>query len=269
MKISVLFTGGTIGSLADGSVIDVSEKTSHMLLAAYRKAFPSNKVNFIPENLFHVLSENMIFLHWKRIYDRVNAITKKDCDGIIITHGTDTLAYTATFLSFVLRHIDVPVFLVSANYPLDDKRSNGLHNFTAAVDFIAKVGTKGVFVPFWENGTTNIHLGSRLLQAQPFAHRFNSLGNVSYGRMIEEKFERNPDEHNPTPEEIEKPGGVIPNFPDEKTIMYLEPYFGIDYSVVRFTRKPSAILHGLFHSGTACTTHESEKNQLLSLQDVV
>jgi L-asparaginase len=188
------------------------------------------------------------------MYNHIKAI--RYYDGIIITHGTDTSAYTAAFLSFVLKGIKVPIMLVSADYPLSDIRSNGLNNFTAAVNFIEKVGTKGVFVPFEKNGQTNIHLGTRLLQTQPFCHNCYSMGGVVYGQMKNGVFVWNQHTHNPMPQDIEIEIRTI-KFPDEKKILYLEEYPGNDYSFFKLNslfkhkNKPDAVLYGLYHSGTA------------------
>jgi L-asparaginase len=139
---------------------------------------------------------------------------------------------------------------------LTDGRSNGLNNFAAAVDFIENVGTKGVFVPFEKDGQTNIHLGTRLLQSQPFCHNFYSLGGVVYGQMKNGEFERNQHENNPTPKAVEKERQAV-NFPIEKKILYTEAYPCKDYSFFEFKNKPDAVLHGLYHSGTACVEHHS------------
>jgi L-asparaginase len=268
LKITLLLTGGTIGIQKNGSVLDVSEDKTPQLLKNYKKAHPNGGLKFSCENLFNVLSENMTLSHWKQMYDKIKTISKKDCDGIIISHGTDTLAYTATFLSFILKEVSVPILLISSNYPIEHEMSNGLCNFIASVDFITKIGTKGVFVPFCTNGKTDIHLGSRLLQSQPFVHCFSSLGNVIYGKMNEGEFEWNIDKNNPTPEQIEKRSDIIiSRFPDEKRVLYLKPYFGIDYSILRFKNKPDAILHGLYHSGTACVTPEFENNSIISFAE--
>jgi len=265
LNIKLLLTGGTIGIKSTDSILDISEKgTSLKLINEFNAARPDMKVNFSCETLFNELSENMTFSHWKQIYNKIKTISKKDCDGIIITHGTDTLAYTAAFLSLMLKPIEIPVLLVSSNYPIEHEFSNGLCNFVTAVDFIAGVGTNGVFVPFCNGEAPRIHLGSRLLQSQPFTHCFSSLGGVFYGEIENGVFIRNSNKNNPTPNCIEKRNTVsIPHFPDEKTILYLKPYLGANYSVFDFKNKPDAILHGLYHSGTACVTRESKKNSIV------
>jgi L-asparaginase len=266
VRIKVFFTGGTIGSQNNNSILNVAKEANPLLFTLYRNQRPDCEIEFSSETLFSVLSENMTLSNWKQMYDRVSSISDKDCDGIIITHGTDTLAYTANFLSFMLTPHKVPILLVSSVRPLDDPRSNGVHNFTAAVDFISKVKTKGIFVPFWKTkGATIIHLGTRVLQAQPFVHCFSSLGNVAYGKMVNGVFERYCSENNPLPEDIECPSLIkIPYFPEERKILYLKAYPTFNYNILDFKEKPDAIIHGLFHSGTACASPQDERYSIIS-----
>jgi L-asparaginase len=265
MKIKVLFTGGTIGSQFMGSVLNVTERAVPLLFSSYKNIRPSCDIEFSSETVFSVLSENMTLSNWKLLYDRIIELKTSDIDGIIITHGTDTLAYTASFFSFMIGSTNFPILLVSSDYPLDDPRSNGISNFIAAVDFISQEKTKGVFVPFCKNSENAIvHLGARMQQAQHFVHCFSSLGNVVYGYMSQKSFVRNLHENNPTPTMIEKePLILIPCFPKEKRILYLKAYPGMDYSMLDFREKPDAIIHGLFHSGTACATPENEHNSII------
>jgi L-asparaginase len=174
LKIRILLTGGTIGIPTIDSVLSISDyDKAPRLLHDFKKERPDSNVEFSCETLFNVLSENMTISNWRQIYDSVKTLSKKDCDGIIITHGTDTLAYTAAFLSMMLTRTDVPVLLVSSNYPIDHEMSNGLFNLIAAVDFITNVGTKGVFVPFCKNGKSAIHLGARMVASAAFFSLFS------------------------------------------------------------------------------------------------
>ncbi|MDR0992707.1 MAG: asparaginase domain-containing protein [Ruminococcus sp.] len=265
MKICVIFTGGTIGSSIYNSIINTSEETADDLLSAYKKNNPNRNIVFTSEKIMSVLSENMSLTEWKQIYNKINEIQNADYDGIIITHGTDTLAFTAAFLSMILAPIKIPILLVSSVFPNEHPRANGLRNFSAAVDFIREVQTRGVFVPFTSNSVlTKIHLGSRIQQSEPFIHTFRSIGNISYGRITANGFERNDNEFNPTPKQIETPPAiVIPRFPEKKNIVYITPYPGIDYSNINFKEKPDAIIHGLYHSGTACASPSDRKNSVV------
>ena len=69
-------------------------------------------------------------------------------DGVIITHGSDTLPYTCAALAFLLRDVPIPLVLVASNYSLGDSRSNGLANFRSAVELIASRQVRGVFTVF-------------------------------------------------------------------------------------------------------------------------
>ena len=59
-------------------------------------------------------------------------IESEKYDGIIITHGTDTLQYTSAMLGYMFDDVSIPIVLVSSNYVLEDKRANGLINLSKA-----------------------------------------------------------------------------------------------------------------------------------------
>jgi L-asparaginase len=86
-------------------------------------------------------------------------------DGIIITHGMDTLQYTAAYLGYSFSSCDLPIMIVTSFKPLDQEGSTGLTNLRCSVDFIRNHRGTGVFVPYSsDNETTYIHVGTRLLQ---------------------------------------------------------------------------------------------------------
>ena len=103
---------------------------------------------------------------------------KKDFDGIIVTHGTDTIQYTAAALSFVVNAKNLPIVLVSANYPLEDERTNGNANFKGAVDFIKSKKANGVFVSYQNalDKDVEIHLGSLVVGHPEAMDNLFSLG---------------------------------------------------------------------------------------------
>ena len=264
-KIKVLLTGGTIGSEIENSIANVTNNASNSLFDSFRASRPNSAVKFDSEILFTILSENITLDHWQQLYNRINEIIDADYDGIVITHGTDTLAYTAAFLSLMFSGANIPVLLVSSNYPLSNKKTNGYENFNAAIDFILKVNLRGVYVPFFTNGKMTIHLGSRLLQAQSFSSYFMSFGDVWFGEFSNGIFRRNDNPHNPTIEEIQDSTHIsLPLLRSIKNIFCITPYPGLDYSLISFAQNPVAVLHGLYHSGTACTATSDEKNSVLS-----
>lgn len=87
-------------------------------------------MEFFVEEPYRILSENMNAGYVNRLADCVRKVmARNDSEGIIITHGTDTLQYTAALLSYVFGTDCVPVLLVSSDFPLEDERANGMRNF--------------------------------------------------------------------------------------------------------------------------------------------
>ena len=135
MKILVIFTGGTIGSTVSGDYISTDGNKPYVILEKYNAQYP-NDIEWDTVSPYTILSENVTCKTYSVLYDTVKDALNKEYDGIIITHGSDTLQYSAAFLSLVLGTDTVPVLLVSSNYVLEDERANGMDNFRCAVGFI-------------------------------------------------------------------------------------------------------------------------------------
>lgn len=163
MQISVIFTGGTIGSKLHESSIGTDKAAKHELLSRYRAASGDETV-FKAVEPYTILSENLTLSH---ITVLTQAIRRelKEADGLIVTHGTDSLPYTAAALSYILGLNSKPVVLVSSNYVLSDPRANGVDHFRAAVDFLRAVpSARGVYVAYRNGeGATQILRAARLL----------------------------------------------------------------------------------------------------------
>jgi len=264
MKILVVFTGGTIGSTKSGSVIDINSATSFQLLESYLAQPQAKAVEFDTKQPIFILSENLVPSDWHVLLDTLNEVDQSAYDGIIIAHGTDTLPYTSAAISFGLQQCDIPIMLVSSDYPLDDERANGLSNFSNAVDFIAEGVAPGVFVVFKNNdGESFVHLGSRLREADPYSDDFDSVGGVIFGKMQDGHFVYNEDARNPSIETLNtyKPA-LAGDVRFSSDVLLIKPFAGLNYDYFRFgENKPKAVLHGLYHSGTA-NTSDSQKHSI-------
>ncbi len=101
------------------------------------------------EYIDNIDSTNISPVHWDRIVASI-AARYDDYDGFIITHGTDTMAYTSSALSFALRGIGKPAVLTGAQIPGNrietDARRNLINAVRVAVEDIA-----GVMIVFYEN----------------------------------------------------------------------------------------------------------------------
>ncbi|MCD7871982.1 MAG: asparaginase domain-containing protein [Clostridiales bacterium] len=150
MKISVIFTGGTIGSDYNENIISPSAYVKSRLIKRYREGKPGAEFEFVSP--FTILSENLNANYLNLLLNCVKEVIKNGSRNIIICHGTDTLQYSAAALSFALAGEDVRVVFVSSNYPLSDKRANGFDNFEAAAQFLEQCKLKGVFASYKNSG---------------------------------------------------------------------------------------------------------------------
>ncbi len=143
-NIVLLATGGTIAS----------GKSQQGALIPHLKA--DELLAFIPQvhNICTPHSEDIMFMDssnmqpedWKNIAGAIyNAL--KTYDGVVVTHGTDTLSYTAAMTSYMLRGLDKTVIFTGAQLPITELMSDGRKNLESAFAAAAS-GTKGVYVLF-------------------------------------------------------------------------------------------------------------------------
>ncbi len=134
-KITILHTGGTIASKVDYKTGGVSaEFTPEELL----KMFPEIKdIAVIKSKLIsNIFSEDRRFENYNTIAREIEK-ESANCDGIIITHGTDTMHYTSAALFLMLQNLNMPVLLVGAQRSSDRGSTDAAINLISAVIFEA------------------------------------------------------------------------------------------------------------------------------------
>ena len=94
MKILVAATGGTIGSAAKDGVISTDKGQTLLLLELFRNAY-GDLAEFQVETLCSVLSENADDAFYETLCGFLKTVNSRDCDGVILLHGTDTLSFSA------------------------------------------------------------------------------------------------------------------------------------------------------------------------------
>lgn len=147
--VYILHTGGTIASRVDYSTGAVSAKFS-----------PSDLLEIVPELadivnikskfISNMFSEDMNFSHYNIVALEVSKV-KDECDGVVITHGTDTLTYTSCALAFALENIDIPVIIVGSQRSSDRPSSDAFLNLYMACKFISETDFFGVALCMHEN----------------------------------------------------------------------------------------------------------------------
>lgn len=278
-RLLVVFTGGTIGSKAEGLAINVNDSGSYALLEEYRKqAFSRDDVKLDTLQPMNLLSENITPRDWVELAKAIRGVDSSAYDGIIVTHGSDTLAYTASMMSYLFADMNIPLVLTASNYPIADERSNGLCNLSSSIDFIAEAGLSGVFVVYEnDKGESLVYLGTRIFQNESFTDQFRSPYELAYGKMTSERtFQWVEDARNPAPARLGYAGTEATSARSalalrqgsfvweaselklEDAVLYIKPYPGLNYDLYDFgssrsslARKPRVILHDLHHSGTA------------------
>ncbi|NHZ99930.1 type II asparaginase [Massilia sp. CCM 8734] len=149
-NVTILATGGTIAGTGASSTTTVGYTAATVGVQNLIKAVPelSKVANVTGEQVFQIASENMSNEHWLTLAKRVNVLlAQNNVDGVVITHGTDTLEETAYFLNLVLKSRK-PVVLVGAMRPSTALSADGPINLYNSVMLAASpeaVG-KGVLV---------------------------------------------------------------------------------------------------------------------------
>jgi len=136
ISILIIYTGGTIGMVHDpesGSLvpIDFRHITNHV--PELRKfGYDLHSVSFDPVRD----SSNIDPEVWVRMAEIIES-SYNDFDGFVVLHGTDTMAYTASALSFMLENLAKPVILTGSQLPIGLLRTDGRENLITAIEIAA------------------------------------------------------------------------------------------------------------------------------------
>lgn len=141
MKLLMLTTGGTIASApsAEGLQPLGSEEILRHLGAA-------DAVDLTVREILTLDSTNIQPEEWRLIAGEIFR-GFEDYDGIVVTHGTDTMAYTAAMMSFMLKNPPVPVVFTGSQLPIAHPLTDAVQNLRCAFA-MAQSGVPGVFVAF-------------------------------------------------------------------------------------------------------------------------
>lgn len=141
-KILLIYTGGTIGMIKD-------LRTGELKSLDFNYVFDQ-----IPElERLHVElssisfdkaidSSDMTYAHWKQLVDIIND-NYETYDGFVVLHGSDTMAYTASALSFMLQGLTKPIILTGSQLPIGTIRTDGKENLITAVEIAGAKNADG------------------------------------------------------------------------------------------------------------------------------
>ena len=163
-KIAILGTGGTIASRIDYKTGAVNPAFSAEELYSIIPELASY-ANINTELISNIASEQMNPDDWKNIANKVIEKIKEGNQGIIISHGTDTMAYTSAALSFALANCPIPVILTGAQRSTDRPSSDASLNMISSVIVASQKNINGIYLAMHSSIEDNeifIHSGTRV-----------------------------------------------------------------------------------------------------------
>ena len=145
-KIVVLATGGTIAGLATDANQPHNYQAAQLSVTELLQGVLLDGVELVTEQVAQIDSKDMSFTVWQNLLARVvHALSQADVQGVVITHGTDTLEETAYFLQTLL-HPQKPVALTCAMLPANSPDSDGPGNLKDALAWVQQPTSEGVSV---------------------------------------------------------------------------------------------------------------------------
>ena len=173
-KILLLTTGGTIASVPGGEGLeprrsDVMERELEQLRTYY---------DITVRDVMCLDSSNIRPEEWQLIAEHIFA-DRTGFDGVVVSHGTDTMAYTASAITFMLPGIDLPVVFTGSQLPLTDMLSDGPDNLRTAFAMAAS-GCPGVFLAF----DRKVMLGCRAVKVRASGFSAFESVNARYAALV-------------------------------------------------------------------------------------
>lgn len=178
-SIYVAYTGGTIGmQRSDNGYIPVSGHLQKQLANMPEFHRPEMPDFTIHEYQPLIDSSDMTPQDWQSIANDIQA-NYDNYDGFVILHGTDTMAFTASALSFMLENLAKPVIVTGSQIPLAELRSDGQQNLLNSLFVAANYPINEVALFF--NNT--LYRGNRTTKAH--ADGFNAFASPNLGPLLE------------------------------------------------------------------------------------
>jgi L-asparaginase len=145
-SILIIYTGGTIGMVKDevsGTLRPVDLESLYENIPVLEKFDCSLEfISFDPL----LDSSNINPSHWVQLVDIIEENYEK-FDGFVVLHGSDTMAFTASALSFMLENLNKPVILTGSQLPLGMIRTDGRENFVTAIEIASAKEEETPVVP--------------------------------------------------------------------------------------------------------------------------
>lgn len=229
-KVLLIYTGGTIGMGCNRETGALEPLNFDHLLSNFPEfALLQTDVDtyqFTPP----IDSSDMSLRRWAQLV-RIIADNYDKYDGFVVLHGTDTMSYTASALSFMLENLTKPVILTGSQLPIGQLRTDGKENLLTSIELASAFGEDGrPMVP-----EVCIYFSGRLLRGnrstKESADGFNAFNSFNYPHLCEAGVEFHFKPHYILKPDYTKP--MIPHTAMDPNVVVFSLFPGIQENVVR------------------------------------
>jgi glutamyl-tRNA(Gln) amidotransferase subunit D len=231
--VVIMSTGGTIASRVDYRTGAVRSAISASDLYGVVPEL-ADVARVDTEIVYSIYSENLAQKNWSELAQTVAKRIAEGVDGVVIAHGTDTMAYTSAALSFALQKLPVPVILVGAQRSSDRPSSDAASNLIGAVKAAGEAPFAEVGLAMHETVSdiaTVIHRGTKVRKCHTSRRdTFKSINGFPMARVKDLNINMETNEYqqrDPNRRLVLKP-----NF--SKKVALVKFYPGLDPSIINF-----------------------------------
>lgn len=229
-RILIIYTGGTIGMIEDSVTGSLRPFDFSHLMENVPKV---KMLNYEIDNIqFHppIDSSDMNPARWQEIARSI-AENYDNYDGFVVLHGTDTMAYTASALSFMLDNLQKPVIITGSQLPIGEVRTDGEENLITALQIAAATQPDGspmvqeVAILFEDY----LWRGNRSTKRS--ADNFNAFKSSNYPQLAKVGLSINFNRE--ALMRHQKSGGLNPQFNLDQAVMTIDLFPGLSEGVLR------------------------------------
>lgn len=250
-KVLLIYTGGTIG-MGQNPATGALEPLDFNHLADSMPEFRLIRTNIdVHQFAPPIDSSDMTPKNWAQMV-RIIAQNYDNYDGFVILHGTDTMAYTASALSFMLENLTKPVILTGSQLPIGQLRTDGKENLITSIELASLKDNNGrPRIP-----EVCIYFSGRLLRGNRStkinADGFYAFDSFNYPHLCEAGVTFNIHDHYILKPDFSKP--MIPHYAMDPNVAVFSIFPGIQESVIRnflHSRDLRGIVMRTYGSGNA------------------
>jgi glutamyl-tRNA(Gln) amidotransferase subunit D len=231
--VVIMSTGGTIASRVDYRTGAVRSAISASDLYGVVPEL-ADVARVDTEIVFSLYSENITQKHWVELAQTVAKRIEQDVDGVVIAHGTDTMAYTSAALSFALQNLPVPVILVGAQRSSDRPSSDAATNLIGAVKAAGEAPFAEVGLAMHETISDTaivVHRGTKVRKCHTSRRdTFKSINCIPIAKVKDLQVTMQTDQYQRR--DTKKKLVLKPNFSEKVALVKFYP--GLDPAIIDF-----------------------------------